>query len=79
METSSKQICIYSGSEITVSLLKSELDEAGILNTMHNEFDQGVAAGFSAGTPYCVDLYILDTDLAQAEPIVEAFKKINAM
>ena len=77
METQNKLIRVFSGSEITVSLLGSELEKIGIATEIINENEQANFRGGSAGTPYSVDLYILDTDLEKADPIVKDFMKIN--
>ena len=75
----SKLIRVFAGSEITVNLLKAELEMEGIPTNVVNEYEQSNFRGFSTGTPYSVDLYILDTDLEKAEPIVKEFLKINKM
>ena len=75
----SKLIRVFAGSEITVNLLKAELKQEGILTNVVNEYEQSNFRGFSTGTPYSVDLYILDSDLDKAEPIVKEFLKINKM
>lgn len=79
METTNKLIRIFAGSEITVNLLCSELEKEGIPTEIINEYEQSNFRGFSTGTPYSVDLYILDTDLEKAEPIVRDFMEINKM
>jgi hypothetical protein len=51
----------------------------GIPTNVINEYEQSNSRGFSTGTPYSVDLYILETDIEKAEPIVNEFLKINKM
>lgn len=75
----SKIVRVFAGSEITVNLLKAELEQEGIPVNVVNEYEQSNFRGFSTGTPYSVDLYILDSDLEKAKPIVEEFLKINKM
>jgi hypothetical protein len=75
----SKLIRVFAGSEITVNLLKAELEQEGIPSNVVNEYEQSNFRGFSTGTPYSVDLYILDSDFEKAEPIVNEFLKINKM
>lgn len=75
----SKLVRVFAGSEITVNLLKAELEQEGIPVNVVNEYEQSNFRGFSTGTPYSVDLYILDSDLEKAKPIVEEFLKINTM
>ena len=79
METKNNLTRVFAGSELTVNLLKYELEKAGILTNVINEYEQSNFRGFSTGTPYSVDLYIMDTDLEKAEPIVKEFMKINKM
>jgi hypothetical protein len=79
METKNNMIRVFAGSEITVNLLKYELEQEGIETTVQNEYELSTSQGFSTGTPYSVDLYITDDDLAKAEPIVEEFLKVNKM
>jgi len=79
METKNNMVRVFAGSEITVNLLKYELEEEGILTNIFNEGDIGTSFGAPSGTPYSVDLYILDTDLEKADPIVKAFLEINKM
>lgn len=79
METTNKLIRVFTGSEMTVSLLGSELEKIGIATEIINENEQANFRGGSAGTPFSVDLYILDTDLEKADPILQDFIKMNDM
>lgn len=79
METQNKLVRVFAGSEITVNLLKYELEKEGIPTNVVNEYEESTFRGFSTGTPYSVDLYILDTDLEKAEPIIKAFMEVNKM
>ncbi len=79
METKNKMVRVFAGSEITVNLLSNELENEGIATNIINEYETSNFRGFSTGTPYSVDLYILDTDLEKADPIIKEFIKINKM
>jgi hypothetical protein len=79
MEIKSKLVRVFAGSEITVNLLRRELEKEGISTNVINEYEESNFRGFSTGTPYSVDLYILDTDMDKAEPIVKAFLEVNKM
>lgn len=79
MEDKSKLVRVFAGSEITVNLLKYELEKEGIATNVVNEYEESNFRGFSTGTPYSVDLYILDTDMKKADPIVKEFMKVNKM
>jgi len=79
METKNNLVRVFAGSEITINLLKYELEKEGILTNIINEYEESNFRGFSTGTPYSVDLYINDTDLEKAEPILKEFMMINKM
>ncbi len=79
METKNELVRVFAGSVITVNLLKYELEKEGISTNIINENDVGTAFGAPSLTPYSVDLYILDTDLEKATPIVDGFLLTNKM
>ena len=67
----------YTGTEVTVMLLKSELEKTGVASVIQNDFRSGVTAGFSGGVPSAIDLYINESDRILAEPVIEAFLLTN--
>ena len=75
MEKENELIRIFSGTEVTVILLKGELEQAGIPAMLQNDFESGLSAGFVGGVPSAVDLYIQKADLDKAEPILKDFIK----
>jgi len=77
MKEKNNLICVYTGTELTVNLLKDELEKSGIPGMIQNDFNSGVSAGFSGGVPSSVDLFIQEHDLEKAEPIVSEFREIN--
>ena len=77
MKENNNLIRIYSGTELTVNLLKDELEGSGIPSMIQNDFNSGVSAGFSGGVPSAIDLFIQEHDLGKAEPIVSEFREIN--
>jgi len=77
MKEKDKLIKVYTGTELTVNLLKSELEEFGISSIIYNDFKSGISAGFAIGTTSTVELFIQESDLEKAEPIVSEFIKIN--
>jgi hypothetical protein len=79
METKSELVRVFASSEIVVNLLQYELEKEGISTNIINTSDVGTSFGAPAGTPYTVDLYILDTDVEKADPIVKEFMKTNKM
>lgn len=79
MKDKSNLIKVFSGSEITVNLLKDELEKEGIIASVHNEYEEAANAGFAIGTPYSVDLFIVDFDVEKAKPIIAEFMGINKL
>jgi hypothetical protein len=78
MKGNSNLIRVYSGTELTVNLLKDELEKFGISSMVQNDFISGVSAGFSGGVPSSVDLFIQELDLRKAELILSEFRETNS-
>ena len=76
MTNNSTLVKVYTGTEVTVELLKSELQEIGISGIVKNDFNSGIAAGFGGG-PFSIEYYILESDLQKAEPILTEFRNNN--
>ena len=77
MKGNSNLIRVYSGTELTVNLLKDGLEKFGISSMIQNDFNSGVSAGFSGGVPSSIDLFIQELDMGKAEPILSEFRAIN--
>ncbi len=77
MKGNSNLIRVYSGTELTVNLLKDELEKFGISSMIQNDFNSGVSAGFSGGVPSSIDLFIQELDLGKADPILREFRETN--
>jgi hypothetical protein len=77
MESENDLIRIFTGSEVSVILLKGELEQIGVESMMQNDFDAGLSAGFVSGVPSAVDLYIQKSDMDTAKPIIDEFVKNN--
>jgi hypothetical protein len=77
MKENNNLIRVYSGTELTVNLLKDELEKFGISSMIQNDFNSGVSAGFSGGIPSSIDLFIQELDLGNAEPILIEFRETN--
>jgi len=73
MKDKDKLIRVYSGTALTVNLLKDELEQAGVTGLIQNDFNSGIVAGFSGGGPSSIDLFIQEFDLKKAEPIINDF------
>jgi len=78
MKGNSNLIRVYSGTELTVNLLKDELEKFGISSMIQNDFNSGVSAGFSGGVPSSIDLFIQELDLGKAESIIREFRVTNS-
>lgn len=76
MKDKTNLIRVFTGTEITATLLKAELEQSGIAGIIRNDFNSGIAAGFSGGYS-SIDLYIQEADLKKAEPIINEFIAIN--
>jgi hypothetical protein len=76
MKENDNIIRVYTGTEITVNLLKDELEKVGITGVIQNDFESGTSAGI-AGNPSAIDLFIQESDLKKAKPILKDFLKIN--
>jgi hypothetical protein len=63
----------YSGTESLVHILKGKLEQNGIIAAIQN--DSGDS--FLRATPIALDLYIQQSDLKKAEPIISEFIKKN--
>jgi hypothetical protein len=76
MKENDNIIRIYTGTELTANLLKDELEKIGIIGIIQNDFESGTSAGI-AGDPSAIDLFIQESDLKKARPIIVDFLKIN--
>ena len=65
-------INIFNGTEIEVILLQGELEENGISSMTQNASNAVVSTIYS-GAPAALDLYINESDLEKARPIIEEF------
>jgi hypothetical protein len=76
MKEDDNLVRIYTGTELTVNLLNTELEKVGITGIIQNDFESGTSAGI-AGNPSAVDLFIQESDLKKAKPVIVDFLKIN--
>ncbi len=77
MSVNNRTIRVFTGSEITVNLLKEELERAGIGCYVQNDFSSGIHAGFMGGIPDVVDLHIKEVDVMRAQLILREFERVN--
>ncbi len=73
MNVKNKLIKIYTGTELTVLLLKELLEEIGVKSTIQNNYKSGIEVGFVGGVQSAVDLFIQQSDFEVAEPIIRDF------
>ncbi|HLP74961.1 MAG TPA: DUF2007 domain-containing protein [Bacteroidales bacterium] len=70
-------IKVFTGSDVSVILLKGLLEETGIPSIIRNEYQSGINAGFFGGVPASVDLLIKESDFSRAEPLIRDFVSKN--
>ena len=78
MKNENDLIRVFSGTEISVNLLKDELESIGISAMIQNDFQSGITAGFFGGGTSAIDLFIQEADQKEAEPVINEFLKNNA-
>ena len=72
MKDRSSLVKIYTGNIITADRIIAELEIAGISAISRDEFQQGIEAGFGAGVPGVIDLFVQESDLEKAKEIISA-------
>jgi len=77
MQDKSNTVKVFTGTEVTVALLKAELEKAGIVGMIRDDFASGASSGFYGGAPSTIDLFVQESDLRKAEPIVRGFEELN--
>lgn len=77
MKKGNNLIMVFTGTEVLVYLLKERLKEVGISALIKNDFQSGITVGFVSGVPSAIDLYIQESDLKEAEPIINEFIQNN--
>lgn len=77
MKNGNDLIRVFTGTEVLVYLLKERLEEVEISSLIKNDFQSGLTVGFISGVPSAVDLYIQESDMKEAEPIINEFIQDN--
>lgn len=77
MKNGDNLIRVFTGSEVLVIILQDWLEEVGISSLIKNDYQSGITVGFVASVPSAVDLYIQESDLREAEPIINKFIEDN--
>ncbi|MDG5800660.1 DUF2007 domain-containing protein [Marinilabiliaceae bacterium ANBcel2] len=73
MKDNTETIRVYTGSEVSVAILKGKLEEVGVSSMIKSDFNSSIAAGFVQGTRNAVDLYVQKKDLSAAESVIKKF------
>lgn len=73
MKKSEKLHLVYTGTEVSVLIIKKRLLEMGVEALIKNEYQSGIIAGFTGGVPSAIDLYIKESDVSTAKPVIEEF------
>jgi len=77
MKSGNDLIRVFTGTEVLVYLLKERLEEVGISALIKDDFQSGLTVGFVTGVPSAIDLYIEESDLKEAETILNEFAQDN--
>jgi hypothetical protein len=73
MKEKNKLVKVYTGTEVTVLLLKELLEEIGVTSTIQNDYKSGIDAGFVGGVQSAIELFIQQSDYETAEPLIRDF------
>lgn len=68
---------VFTCTEMTCQLLSAELENAGIPVMIRNDSQSAVAAGFGIGSPSAIDIYVTESKVELAIPVIEDFLKNN--
>lgn len=77
MKKGNNLVRVFTGSEVSVIILKGRLEELGISALIKNDYQSGISVGFVGSVPSAIDLYIQEFDLKEAEPIINEFIQNN--
>jgi hypothetical protein len=77
MKTKNQLVKVYTGTEVTVNLLKEMLEEIGVTSVIQNNYKSGVEVGFVGGVQSAIDLFIQQSDFETAEPVIRDFTAKN--
>lgn len=73
MEKGNQFVDFYSGTEVAIIGLKTQLEAIGVFGIVQNDFNSGNLAGFYGGTADTIRLKIKDSDIEKAIPILEEY------
>jgi len=67
-----KLIKVYTGSNVIINRIKTELELKGINSIVKDAFRQGLDAGFGGEVPSAIDIFVSEADLENTKEVVEA-------
>ena len=73
MAVKDQLVRVFSGTEVSVILLKGLLEDIGVISTMRNDYRLGIEVGFVGGVQSSVDLFVQESDFQKAEPVIREF------
>jgi hypothetical protein len=79
MKERNKLVKVYTGTEVTVILLKELLESIGVTSTIQNNYKSGIEVGFVGGVQSAIDLFIQHSDFETAEPLIRDFISKNKL
>ena len=62
MQEQEEVVKLYTGNEIIISRIKTELETEGITSLVKDGFKQGIEAGFVGGVPSAIDIFVTGKD-----------------
>jgi hypothetical protein len=77
MKEKNKLVKVYTGTEVTVLLLKDLLEGIGVISTIQNNYKSGIEVGFVGSVQSAIDLFIRQSDFETAEPLLRDFISKN--
>jgi hypothetical protein len=72
MNKSNELVLVFTATKVIVNHVQAELEANGIGSIAKDEFSQGLEAGFGAGSPSAIDLFVLESDVEKALEIINA-------
>lgn len=72
MSEQEELVKLYTGNEIIINRIKTELETEGITSLVKDGFKQGMEAGFVGGVPSAIDVFVTEKDFEKAHEIVNA-------
>jgi len=77
METRDELVRVFTCTELTCQLLEAELAKAGIPVIIRNDFRSAVSAGYGIVPTSGVDIYVAQSNVEKAIPIIDGFMQMN--